>query len=264
MINIYGNTQGRERQAAEQIVKLMCEWNPHLRHSEEDDIKLFAGFKNWQATRKDIDIVLVANFKEKLKFNPEFNFKDKDTKKFFRPRQCFVKSLACAIEVKDVSNQGIIFSGTNVSVNRSDNKKEDVTDQNYTQAIELAQLFKRKYLNNESSVYVSAVIYLTALYEKDLPPRPHNIFAGDAKFSRILNTIAASSNSLSFNNILNLQSTSNSEDIKKILDEKNPDTDWMIRIPTGLDRKRMDQISNQNFDKADLKKNKLSYKEEAV
>ena len=201
MIELYGDTKGRERQAADKIVKLICEWNPHLRHSEEDDIKLFVGFKNWQATRKDIDIVLVANFKEKLKFNPEFNFEDKDTKKFVRPRQCFVKNLVCAIEVKDVSDKGIIFSGNKVIVKRNNNEEEPVTDQNYGQANELARLFKRRYLNNESSVYVSAVTYLTALFEKDLPPRPHNIFGGDAKFTRILNTIALSSNRQSSNNI---------------------------------------------------------------
>ena len=40
----------------------------------------------------------------------------------------FCKNL---VEVKDVSNQGIIFSGTNVSVNRSDNKKESYRSKLY-------------------------------------------------------------------------------------------------------------------------------------
>ena len=76
----------------------------------------------------------------------------------------FVKNLVCAIEVKDVSDKGIIFSG-NSNVKRNNNEEEPVTDQ-IKAANELARLFKRRYLNNESSVYVSAVTYLTALFEK--------------------------------------------------------------------------------------------------
>ena len=169
------------------------------------------------------------------------------------PRQCFVKNLICAIEVKDVGNDGIIFSGSVVSVKRDNGKIEDVTDQNYQQAINLNYFLNRKYLDNNGSIYVPAVIYLTAMYESELPTRPHNIFAGDAKFSRILNTIAVASDRSSLNNILHLQSSNNSEDIKKILDEKNPKTDWITRSPTGLDRTRMDQISKHDFDKEDLK-----------
>ena len=61
------------------------------------------------------------------------------------PRQCFVKNIICAIEVKDVGDEGIIFSGTNVKVKRNNGKIEEVTDQNYQQANNLKHLFNRKY-----------------------------------------------------------------------------------------------------------------------
>lgn len=253
MIKLYGNTSGREFDAAQKIRELIVKWKPQLLHSKDDDIKIFCGFKNWNSIKKDIDIILVANFKEKLNFNPEFNFEDRETGKFKRPIQCFVKNIICAIEVKGVSSPGVVFSGTNVSVRRDNNELEDVTDQNLQQAINLKKLLIRKYLDNNASIFVTGLIYLTELNENELPKRPHNIFGADANFSKILNVISHASTTKISDNNLYLQSSSNSENIKSILDENKSNTDWITRSPTGLDRRKMDQISKSEFDKEILK-----------
>ncbi len=238
MIEILGVSEGREYEAAVHLRKLMLAVWPDLSQSEGDRIKIFVGMKLYGYSAEDLDLVVIGHFDTPRTFDVEFKFKSRDGEEFV-PRRASLKNFLLVIEAKSHDPTGVKFDGPVASVRYWRDGQyawETVTEKNRTQMFNF-----KKYLGEIGldSIYAQDLIFFSGLRESDLPKRPHNMFASDASFERVLNVLGQISkpSRRERDALVNF----GSDDIFKKL--VSPDFTLMKTLePTPIDRGRMDRI----------------------
>lgn len=238
MIEILGVSEGREYEAATHLRKLMLAVWPDLSQSQHDHVKIFVGMKLYGYSTEDIDLVVIGHFHTPRTFDVEFKFKSRDGEDF-TPRQASLKNFVLVIEAKSHDPIGVKFNGPVASVRYWRDGKyiwEPVTEKNRTQMFNF-----KKYMGEIGldSIYIQDLIFFSGLRESDLPKRPHNMFASDASFERLLNVLGQISkpSRRERDAFINF----GADDIFKKL--VSPDFTLMKTLePTPIDRGRMDRI----------------------
>lgn len=181
---------------------------------------------------------MVGHLASARPFDVEFKFHPRDAEPFI-PRRAAVKSFILVIEAKSHDATGVRFDDKIASVRYRRGGRtvwEPVTEKNRQQMFE----FKR-YLADHGvqRAYVQDLIFFSGLRERDLPKRPHNCFAADASFERILNVLGQISAPHHHQRDA-LISFATDEVLETILSPGFPLLQPLE--PTPLDRRRMDRI----------------------
>jgi hypothetical protein len=189
MIQLLGSTEGREAEAAHDLRQLIVESWPWAEKQEDVAIHIIAGVKCHGQKRRDLDILLLASFPEPVPFRPFLDIAWGDGPPF-RPKEASVDSLCVVIEVKEQDAAGVDFEGAGrVRVRYFQAGKEhwsSATDQNEEQKFSLIGYLQHHGL---AAPYVSNLIWLKNLTNKQLPSRPHNMLGGNSTWELFLNVL---------------------------------------------------------------------------
>lgn len=240
MIRILGSTEGHESDAARDLRRLIVESWPHADTDDSIAIQIIAGVKCHGQKRRDLDLVLLLAADEPIFFRPFLDITWNEGPPF-RPKQASVESLCVVIELKEQDASGVRFTGAGrVDVRYFQAGHEywsSATDQNEEQKYSLIGYLQH---HGITSPYVSNLLWLKQLANKQMPSRPHNILGGNSTWEMFLNVL------------LQLDRR-RSSDGGWTLSARKADAphrfDAVVRLltrtlqPTGLDRLRMDRIT---------------------
>src|SRR6266404_4016913 len=109
MIHLLGSTEGREAEAARDLRGLILESWPNAAKDERVTIHIIAGVKCHGQKRRDLDLVLLAAFEDRVRFSPFLDITWGDGHPF-RPKEAYVDSLCVIVEVKEHDPAGIRFT----------------------------------------------------------------------------------------------------------------------------------------------------------
>lgn len=239
MIEIFGVTEGEEYAAAVHLREQMVWLWPDLAQDEGDQVKIFVGHKMYGHKIEDLDLVVLANFKEPRKFAVECEFYPRNGARFI-PKHAEIKSFALVVEVKSHDASAVRFNDTVASVRyrrRNGSVWEPVTEKNRRQMFEFKSYLEER---GASGIYIQNLIFFKGMKERDLPQRPHNCFAVDASFERILNVLGQVSAPLRKGRRARLV-CGTEESLNAVLSSNFPL--FSTLEPTALDRRRMDRIA---------------------
>lgn len=231
MIELIGPENCNEYIAALDIKEqLELQW-PEIKNSpkSEDHIKIIASAKlpgGYQIT--DIDIIILANFSRGRRFIPKEILKDSDGNNI-EGSPVTVDNFVVTIELKEHSQQNIIFNGNNIVV-KYNGKKHSATDQNIKQKHSLRTFFDEKYKEN---IWVSSFVYLS-----NVPQKNSNYLGLKFCANDFLTCLAASSRISFYDRKYHLKANQKKEVIEKIFTAAL----FEESIPTDLDRNNMDRI----------------------
>lgn len=212
---------------------MLAVW-PDLSQHPDDHVKIFVGLKLYGHPIEDIDLFVVGQFSEPREFDIEFKFYPREGEPFV-PRRASVRNFALVIEAKSHDATGVKFDDKVASV-KYPRGWECVTEKARQQVFELKKYLAR---NGVPKIYLQDLIFFSGLRESDLPKRPHNCFAIDASFERILNILGQVSSPSNNNRRVTLGF--GSEDVFDSI--ISPETALLQTMePTPLDRRRMDRI----------------------
>ena len=157
------------------------------------------------------------------------------------------------IEAKSHDATGVRFDDR-IALVRYPRGWECVTEKNRNQMFEMKKYLAR---NGVPKIYVQDLVFFSGLCEADLPKRPHNCFAADASFERILNILGQVSSPA--NNDRRVAINFGSDEVfESILSPGSPLLQSLE--PTPLDRRRMDRIAKAALPEAwleDLSKRQI-------
>lgn len=184
MIEILGNNEGSEFEAAVRLRDMLLESWAWVENDQSSNVKIIAGVQCHGQSPRDLDIVLLGSFSQRARFSPFVDFYDRAGKKQ-RPDKVQVKDLCLVIEVKTHDASGVKWTGTQLSV-RYDQKWSDVTHQSEAQKYSL-----KNYLSQSHSAtpYIVNLIWLQNVKNSDLPARPHNVLGGNSSWELFLNVV---------------------------------------------------------------------------
>ena len=238
MIELFGPPNTSEERALKIIIELFNETFSGLEKRTDIVIKSYAGAKFHGYKIKDIDCVLICKFDVPQSFNPTrgINTRPDD---ILEKKEIFIDSLVLCIEVKDHPPKGIKFEGPSVKVKYQRNRDvewHDASEQNMKQAHTL-----RDYFNDEfsSSPWITHLIYLSSLEERDLPIRPHNIITPTIKARDLFTVISEQSVPYRGKNHRSTISCCPPEHQEKFINSRL----FRELTPSSLDRKKVDAIA---------------------
>jgi Uncharacterized conserved protein (DUF2075) len=184
-------------------------------------------------------VLLLAQFAERREFRPTTVFRPSAGEPV-RPRWASVGSLALIVEVKGHDARNVRFDGQTVSVRYrrgGEDSWENASEQSWEQVHAL-----RRYLQDQglSGIWFTGLVLFPNLREADLPPRPHNILAGDTSFEQLLNSLGEIANPWIKGNRA-IISAGAPERVAALFERPL----FRSLEPTPLDRQRMDRIATQ-------------------
>ena len=115
MIELFGATNSSEGRAAKNLIELFKYNFPDLEKSEDLNLKVYSGAKFHGYQIKDIDCILICQFKSPQLFNPVREVKTEPNEEIEK-KEIFIESMVLCIEVKDHDAKFIKFEGTSVQV----------------------------------------------------------------------------------------------------------------------------------------------------
>jgi hypothetical protein len=183
MIHLFGAIGTREHQAALALQTRILESWPEIKKDHKNRVTIVAGAQCHGQQVRDLDLVVLGTFKTGLAHKPLFPFEFHGTQKL--PEEVIVDSLCVTIEVKDHHSDGVKFVGTTVKVAYG-NKWHDATNQNERQMYSFLNYLRA---NHITPPYITPLIWLRNVPNTSLPPRPHNIFGGNATWEMLLSTV---------------------------------------------------------------------------
>lgn len=185
MIQVIGPEEREEYRYARKLADDMIALWPDLEESE-DQVQVAASAKVFGGRIQDIDVIILARLRNRS-FRPRrpVRIEDGESELGLHGGEIGVRNLLLTIEVKSHAGRGVRFNGLNVSVRYVEGWKS-ATDQAMEQMNAL-----RTYIGNMARVFpfVIHLVALESLMATTLPPRPHNILAGDQNFASILNAL---------------------------------------------------------------------------
>src|SRR3954471_23077823 len=102
MIQVHGIAEGLEGMAAQQLRDLIVRAWPWVETDTGTAINLVAGVKcHGQAATKDLDLVILATFPSKARFNPFLSFLRRWDNQWVKPASVHVESLCIVVELKE-------------------------------------------------------------------------------------------------------------------------------------------------------------------
>lgn len=245
MLKVSGKRDTPEYAAARQLREAILKSLPSVESNLDDTITMVTGAQCHGQRFRDIDLLVLAHFNSQVRFSPFLSFPNPwNPSELERPASVSVQNLCLVIEVKDHSADRVQFRGKDVRV-RYRGRWHDASYQNAQQMYSLKNYLA---IHNLRSPYITHLIWLRNLHNSELPPRPHNILAGNLTWEMLLNVVAQ----------LNPPHLKES---KWFLSTSNLNVDAIDHMeelftkemtPTRLDRRRMEQISEQLISKQRL------------
>jgi hypothetical protein len=183
MIYVLGDAATSEYEAAIELKNLMLKAWPDIEQSARHHVWIIAGAKCHGQPKRDIDVLLLANFSESLTYTPFLPFSVHG--QLESPSEVHIKSFCAAIEVKDHSPERVRFEGTNVKVYYREGWK-DITEQNHQQKFSVKNYIEH---HGFASPWITSFIWLRNVPTVDLPTPPHNILGSNLTWDRFLNVL---------------------------------------------------------------------------
>ncbi len=241
MIYVLGEAATSEYEAAIELKNLILKTWPAIEQSAQHLVWIIAGAKCHGQPKRDIDVLLLANFSESLTYTPFLPFSVYG--QLESPSEVHIKSFCAAIEVKDHSPEKVRFEGTNVKVYYRDGWK-DVTEQNHQQKYSV-----KNYIEHHGYVspWVTSFIWLRNVPTVDLPAPPHNILGSNLTWDRFLNVMGQLSPPKKEYGQWILSSASLSSVVTRAAELFTKPL-----VPTKLDRRRMELASQRSTDNETL------------
>lgn len=241
MISICGDENTREYSAAATLRELIARVWPSTISSRDQNIHVVAGAKCHGQRRRDIDLLVIANFSQPMPYTPFLPFSGFGQPQ--SPDSVEIESLFVAIELKDHLPNQVRFVGTHVEVSYQGRWK-DATEQNDEQIYSIKNFLQSHRLRAPK---ITPLIWLRNVPNTQLPPRPHNIIGANATWELFLNVMGQTSPPILQGGrwILTASSyqpsaiTSAAELFTKVVQ------------PTRLDRVRMELVSQRVTDLAE-------------
>ena len=146
MIELFGATNSSEGRAAKNLIELFKYSFPDLEKNEDLNRKVYSGAKFHGYQIKDIDCILICQFKSPQRFNPVREVKTEPNEEIEK-KEIFIESMVLCIEVKDHDAKFIKFEGTSVQVSYQRNIQSwhDASEQNNKQAHTLKTFFSDEF-----------------------------------------------------------------------------------------------------------------------
>ena len=231
LIRLIGTEGSTEYTAALEIQAALISLWPEIESSssDEDLVLITVGQPISGYATKELDIVILANFKTPKYFRPTSYLKDKDNKKIENSNVIYVENFVAVIEEKSHPPDKVNINGNVVSVLYK-NGWHSATDQNMKQMHSLREYF----LDNKSELWMFKCLYMSGLKFLNIL----GVVEPGVKGNKFLTAIA-SENKISKNSRGDYSIRSG-----KAEDLKFASTASIFRQakPTTLDRKKMDAI----------------------
>jgi AAA domain len=239
VIQLLGSQEGREVEAARDMRDVILASWPWIEKDTKAAVFLIAGVQCHGQKPRDIDIVLLASFTEPVRFSPflEISWGSGPP---FRPKEAFLESLCVTIEVKEQDASGVRFTGGRADVRYSRDGREtwsSATDQSEGQKYSLKNYLEH---NGLASPYISNLIWLKNVLNKQLPIRPHNILGSNSTWELFLNVLFQ---------LDRTRSPAHEWQLSARRADSNRSFHAVVNLltrtiqPTGLDRVRMDRVT---------------------
>lgn len=239
MIDIIGFPGSSEYQAAETLANAISKMWPGVKRSprEQEHICIAANVKISGYQVSDIDVVLAISLLTPRSFLPKTIVKDTNNRPVGRSK-IHIRNLLVAIEVKDHDQAGVKINGDNVYVMYKGGWS-DATDQNIKQLHSLGNYAK----DRGTEAFIHRCLIMQGLDTLKLSAAVAGSFRGEDFFS----SIAAQSRVLKSSSGYELSSGVNN-DIRAFLNAPI----FKTITPSRLDRRRMDLITTQTKESAEL------------
>jgi hypothetical protein len=188
MIRLHGSVEGLEGAAAQQLRDFIVRAWPWVETDAAGSVDLVIGVKcHGQAATKDLDVVLLATFPPKARFNPFLSFLRRWDNQWVRPSSVRVESLCIILEIKHCDPGDVRFIGTRLEVyyrNDARPKWHNASEQSHKQIFAL-----KNYIESQgpSAPFITNLIWLVNVEKDQLPPRPHNIIGANMNWELLLN-----------------------------------------------------------------------------
>lgn len=184
MIEIIGSQESAEGIAAAHLVGSIAKLWPSVASSESEVLRAATGAKVFGSAAQDLDVVILLLAEDRI-FQPLRPVPARPHGELIT-RDIRTASLLLTVEVKNHDPRSVRFDGNGAFVHYSD-RWHSASEQSVQQAHAL-----RHYLESSVGVraFVCNLIYFPNLDESDLPPRPHNIIAGQIAGRTLLSAIA--------------------------------------------------------------------------
>jgi hypothetical protein len=240
MIQLLGSHEGREAEAARALHDLILASWPWVEKDSRAAVSLVAGVKCHGQRRRDVDIVLLATFVESVRFTPFLDI-SWGSGPPFRPKEAFLDSLCVTLEVKEQDASGVRFVGAgrvDVRYFRSGGEIwSSATDQSEEQKYSLKNYLEHHGL---SAPYISNLVWLKNVLNRQLPARPHNLLGSNSTWELFLNVLFQLDRTRGPANewVLSARRAAATRSFHGVVE-------LLTRMlqPTGLDRVRMDRIT---------------------
>jgi hypothetical protein len=183
MIQVHGDTTTAEHSAALQLRDLMVQAWPQVQTSDEHQVHLIAGAKCHGQKRRDIDVLLLASFGPGIAYSPFLEFQSGDSR--VMPSHVEIRSLCCAIEVKDHPAESVRFEGQTLKV-KYQGEWSDASEQSHEQKFSVKDFLESQGL---TAPFVTSLIWLRNVSGTELPDRPHNILGARPTWPLIMSVI---------------------------------------------------------------------------
>ncbi len=188
MIQVHGISEGLEGLAAQQLRDLIVRAWPWVETDAGTTIDLVAGVKcHGQAATKDLDLVILATFPPKARFNPFLSFLRRWDNQWVKPASVHVESLCVVVELKHSDPVDVRFIGTRLEVYYRNNPRphwHNASEQSHRQVFAL-----KKYIESQGQAapFITNLIWLINVEKDQLPPRPHNVIGANMNWELLLN-----------------------------------------------------------------------------
>ena len=248
MISISGVQDAgvREYQAAIELQTLILKAWPQLRDSQQDHITIVVGAKCHGQIVRDIDLILLGTIKSGIIYKPFLSFTTRDGNPLL-PDEVEIESLCLVIELKDHSSGSVRFTGSQVEVryqNQGIWHNASIQTENQKQSL----INYLRLQGFDHIPWITPLIWLPNVLNRDLPRRPHNILGGDSSWDLFVNVISQMSPPRFYANRwvlgVNYPSINDIDQIKDVLTKTIE--------PTTIDRQRMEQINQRAADELNL------------
>ena len=175
-IKIVGQTEGRERTAAEELaVQLRKIIKP------DDTVIIVAGAKCYGEKRQDIDLLVFGAMSK------GFRIKSDLVPQEFAAHKIYLTNFLLTLEVKDHGPESIRFTGNQVEV-RYEGRWSNASNQAFEQVHSVRNYIGRA-LETQKSPWIISGLWLRNFSKAAIPKGPHNILGSDLDADRFLQFI---------------------------------------------------------------------------
>ena len=243
MVRVFGEAGTSEYEATLDLQKRIFESWLGIESSGKHHVIILAGVQCHGQRTRDIDIVVLGWFDAGISYAPLFPFSHNG--QLTQPKSVLIQNFCWVIELKDHSRRGIRFQGTVVQA-KYGNQWKNITNQSENQKYAFLNYLKANRIGHRP--FVTNLIWLQNISNAHLPQRPHNILGGNTTWDMFLGVFLQNSppspqqngNWTTYPHL----SFRDWEKIKDLLSQRLQ--------PTALDRRRMEQISQQVIDAQEI------------